>query len=85
MGISYEPDVTDMRQSPAIILWQELEKKGASVSFHDEVVKEFEGKTSMALAPNSFDLVVVAVTHSDLVVEKVIQCLITRKQSQFSS
>jgi UDP-N-acetyl-D-glucosamine dehydrogenase len=72
VGISYKPDVTDMRQSPSIVLWQELEKKGALVSFHDEVVKEFEGKTSMALAPNSFDLVVVAVAHSNLVVEKVI-------------
>ena len=73
VGISYKPDVTDMRQSPAIVLWQELEKKGALVSFHDEIVKEFEGNTSMALAPNSFDLVVVAVTHSNLEVEKVIK------------
>jgi len=72
VGISYKPDVTDMRQSPSIVLWQELERKGALVSFHDEIVKEFEGKTSMALAPNSFDLVVVAVAHSNLVVEKVI-------------
>jgi UDP-N-acetyl-D-glucosamine dehydrogenase len=72
VGFSYKPDVTDMRQSPSIVLWQELERKGALVSFHDEIVKEFEGKTSMALAPNSFDLVVVAVAHSNLVVEKVI-------------
>ena len=72
VGISYKPDVTDMRQSPAIVLWQELEKKGASVSFHDEIVKEFEGKTSTALAPNAFDLTVVAVAHSNLEVDKVI-------------
>jgi UDP-N-acetyl-D-glucosamine dehydrogenase len=72
VGISYKPDVTDMRQSPAIVLWQELEKKGALVSFHDELVKEFEGKTSTALAPNIFDLTVVAVTHSNLEVDKVI-------------
>jgi UDP-N-acetyl-D-glucosamine dehydrogenase len=71
-GISYKPDVTDMRQSPAVVLWKELEKKGALVSFHDETVKEFEGKTSTALAPNTFDLTVVAVAHSDLEVDKVI-------------
>jgi UDP-N-acetyl-D-glucosamine dehydrogenase len=71
VGISYKPDVTDMRQSPAIILWQELEKKGALVSFHDEINKEFEGKTSTALAPNSFDLTVIAVAHSNLEVDKV--------------
>ena len=73
VGISYKPDVTDMRQSPSIVLWQELEKKGALISFHDEIVKEFEGKTSTALAPNTFDLTVVAISHSDLVVEKVIK------------
>jgi UDP-N-acetyl-D-glucosamine dehydrogenase len=73
VGISYKPDVTDMRQSPAIVLWQELEKKGALVSFHDELVKEFEGKTSTALAPNIFDLTVVAVAHSNLEVDKVIK------------
>ena len=72
VGISYKPDVTDMRQSPAIVLWQELEKKGVLVSFHDGIVKEFEGKTSTALAPNAFDLTVVAVAHSNLDVDKVI-------------
>jgi len=72
VGISYKLDVTDMRQSPAIVLWQELEKKGALISFHDEIVKEFEGKTSSALAPNAFDLTVVAVAHSSLEVDKVI-------------
>jgi UDP-N-acetyl-D-glucosamine dehydrogenase len=73
VGISYKPDVTDMRQSPAIVLWQELEKKGALVSFHDETVKEFEGKTSTALAPNTFDLTVIAVAHRNLEVDKVIK------------
>ncbi len=73
VGISYKPDVTDMRQSPSIVLWQELEKKGAQVSFHDEIVKEFEGKTTTALVPNSFDLTVVAIAHSGLEVDKVIK------------
>jgi len=73
VGISYKPDVEDMRQSPSIVLWQELEKKGAQLAFHDELVKEFEGKTTTALAPNSFDLVVVAVAHSNLEVDKVIK------------
>ncbi len=72
VGISYKPDVTDMRQSSAIVLWQELEKNGASVSFHDEIVKEFDSKTSTALLPSAFDLTVVAVAHSNLEVDKVI-------------
>jgi UDP-N-acetyl-D-glucosamine dehydrogenase len=72
VGISYKPDVTDMRQSPFIVLWKELEKKGVLVSFHDEIVKDFEGKTSTALLPSTFDLTVVAVAHSNLEVDKVI-------------
>jgi UDP-N-acetyl-D-glucosamine dehydrogenase len=72
VGISYKPDVTDMRQSPSIVLWKELEKKGVLVSFHDEIVKDFEGKTSTALLPSTFDLTVVAVAHSNLEVDKVI-------------
>jgi UDP-N-acetyl-D-glucosamine dehydrogenase len=72
VGISYKPDVTDMRQSPAIVLWKELEKKGALVSFHDEIVKEFEGKTSTSPASDTFDLTVVAVAHSNLEIDKVI-------------
>ena len=39
---------------------------------NDEVVKEFEGKSSTALLPSTFDLTVVAVAHSSLEVDKVI-------------
>ncbi len=72
VGISYKPDVIDMRQSPALVLWQELEKKSALVSFHDDLVKDFEGKTSTDLIPNAFDLTVVAITHSNLDKDKVV-------------
>ena len=72
VGISYKPDVTDMRQSPSLSLWKALEKAGVQVSFHDEVVNEFEGKKSSPLAEKAFDLTVVAIAHSNLEVNKVI-------------
>jgi len=72
VGISYKPDVTDMRQSPSISLWKELEKAGVQVSFHDEVVNKFEGKKSTPLAEKAFDLTVVAISHSNLEVNKVL-------------
>jgi UDP-N-acetyl-D-glucosamine dehydrogenase len=72
VGISYKPDVTDMRQSPSISLWKALEKAGVQVFFHDEVVNEFEGKKSTALTDNAFNLTVVAIAHSNLEVNKVI-------------
>jgi len=72
VGISYKPDVTDMRQSPSISLWRALEKAGVQVFFHDEVVNEFEGKKSTPLAEKAFDLTVVAIAHSNLELNKVL-------------
>ena len=73
VGISYKADVTDLRESPSLVLLKELQNSGANVVFHDDVVKEYNGAKSTPLAPNSFDLTVVAVHHEDLAVESVIQ------------
>jgi UDP-N-acetyl-D-glucosamine dehydrogenase len=73
VGISYKADVTDLRESPSLVLLKELQNSGANVVFHDDVVKEYNGSKSTPLAPNSFDLTVVAVHHNDLAVESVIK------------
>ena len=72
VGISYKGDVTDLRESPSLVLLKELQNSGANVVFHDDVVKEYKGAKSTPLAPNSFDLTVVAVHHNDLAVDSVI-------------
>jgi UDP-N-acetyl-D-glucosamine dehydrogenase len=72
VGISYKADVTDLRESPSLVLLKELQNRGANVLFHDDVVKEYDGAKSTPLAPNIFDLTVVAVHHSDLAVDSVI-------------
>jgi UDP-N-acetyl-D-glucosamine dehydrogenase len=66
VGLSYKPNVLDLRQSPSLVLLSELEKLGTKVVFHDETIKEFNGKKSTPLTDNAFDLVVVAVRHSNL-------------------
>jgi len=73
VGISYKADVTDLRESPSLVLFKELQNSGANVVFHDDVVKEYNGAKSTPLAPNGFDLTVVAVHHSDLPVDSVIK------------
>ena len=73
VGISYKADVTDLRESPSLDLLEELQNNGANVVFHDDVVKEYNGAKSTPLAPNSFDLTVVAVHHNDLAVDSVIE------------
>jgi len=72
VGISYKAEVTDLRESPSLVLLKELQNSGANVVFHDDVVKEYNGSKSTLLTPNSFDLTVVAVHHSKLAVDKVI-------------
>ena len=48
-GISYKPNVADMRESPVIELMKELSKLGAMISWHDPLVKEWGGHNSIAL------------------------------------
>jgi UDP-N-acetyl-D-glucosamine dehydrogenase len=66
IGLSYKADLSDLRQSPSLVLWQELEKQGVKVSFHDEIVKVYEGVESSLLTVNTYDLSVVAIRHSNL-------------------
>ena len=72
VGLSYKADVSDLRQSPSLILLKELQNSGANVFFHDEIVKDFNNLKTTPLTPNSFDLTLVAVHHSNLAVDKVI-------------
>ena len=73
VGVSYKADVTDLRESPSLVLLKELQNSGANVVFHDDVVKEYSGAKSTPLEPNGFDLTVVAVHHSNLDVDSVIK------------
>jgi UDP-N-acetyl-D-glucosamine dehydrogenase len=66
VGLSYKPNVSDLRQSPSLVLWKELDEQGAKVSFHDEIIMDYAGNKSTPLTQNAFDLVVVAVKHKYL-------------------
>ena len=35
LGIAYKGDIDDLRESPALKVWEELEKRGAKVIYHD--------------------------------------------------
>jgi UDP-N-acetyl-D-glucosamine dehydrogenase len=74
VGLSYKKDVMDIRQSPSIDLWKELENQGCQVSFHDDLVGSFNGINSSNLSEHFFDLVVIAVGHSDLDINALMKC-----------
>ena len=70
IGISYKPNVSDVRESPAINLIRELRALGASVFWHDDLVKRWNEEVSTALNEN-FDLAIVATTHGNLELAKL--------------
>jgi UDP-N-acetyl-D-glucosamine dehydrogenase len=58
VGIAYKPGVADVRESPALKLMKALAIAGADVSWHDDVVGQWNGEKSVALSP-AFDLAIV--------------------------
>ena len=62
VGVSYKPDISDTRESPADSVIKELEHKGAEVSWHDPLVESFNGQSSASIR-GDYDLALVLVKH----------------------
>ena len=79
VGVAYKPDVSDVRETPATGLISLLRKEGAVVSWHDHLVLEWNGESSVPLA-SDYDLVVLVNPHSsvDLTVLDGVPVLNTR-------
>jgi UDP-N-acetyl-D-glucosamine dehydrogenase len=65
IGVSYKPNVADVRETPVEALINGLKKSGAVVSWHDDLVKSWNGQASVALG-SSFDLAILATPHDYL-------------------
>ena len=70
LGIAYKGDIDDLRESPALKVWEELEKKGARVEYYDPYCKNTKWKNSIVesvvLTPDlvaSYDAIVVTTWH----------------------
>ena len=70
VGVSYKPNVADVRESPVEALINGLKQKGAQVSWHDDLVKAWNGEKSVALS-NNFDLAIIATPHDYLDLTKL--------------
>ena len=64
-GISYKSNISDLRESPALDLIKELAMAGATVSWHDPLVPDYEGQQSMALT-SEIDLGLIVTPHSQI-------------------
>lgn len=70
IGVSYKPNVSDVRETPVESLIVGLKQKGAQVSWHDDLVKAWNGEKSVALS-NHFDLAIIATPHDYLDLTKL--------------
>jgi len=70
IGVSYKPNVSDVRESPVEALISGLKQNGAYVSWHDDLVKEWNGETSVALS-SKYDLAILATPHNYLDLTKL--------------
>jgi len=62
VGVAYKPDVSDVRESAASALIDGLRAAGATVAWHDALVGQWRGESSVALSP-SFDLAILVNVH----------------------
>ena len=62
IGVSYKPNVADIRETPVEALISGLKESGAVVSWHDDLVKSWNGESSVAMG-SGFDLAILATPH----------------------
>jgi UDP-N-acetyl-D-glucosamine dehydrogenase len=68
LGVSYKPDIGDMRESPALKVIELLRAAGADISYHDPHVPELAelGLSSVELDPAAYDAVAIVTDHSGI-------------------
>jgi UDP-N-acetyl-D-glucosamine dehydrogenase len=70
-GLAYKPNIADTRESPTVILIDELEKEGAKVSWHDPLVLNWKESTSVELSGESYEVTIVAILHDSMDIAKI--------------
>lgn len=70
IGVSYKPNVADVRETPVEALILGLKNKGAEVFWHDDLVTEWNGEESVALS-SQYNLAILATPHDYLDLTKL--------------
>ena len=69
VGVAYKEETADIRQSPALKIWQELEKSGMDVSYHDPYVGRVNGTLSQKITTETLsghDLIIITTAHKKI-------------------
>lgn len=82
LGVTYKPDISDLRESPAAALADRLEQLGAVVRYHDPYVTRWQrtehggpvltGETDAYAAAASADITVLLQPHRDYDLERIV-------------
>ncbi|GAB1431741.1 nucleotide sugar dehydrogenase [Spirochaetota bacterium] len=81
MGIAYKPNIDDARESPALLVMQEVAKKGSIVLYHDPYIDEvtdekgnyYKGEQLTDELLSSVDCVVFTTNHDCFDVDHIVQ------------
>jgi len=81
MGIAYKPNIDDARESPALLVMQEVAKKGSIVLYHDPYIDEvtdekgnyYKGEQLTDELLSSVDCVVFTTNHDCFDVEHIVE------------
>jgi UDP-N-acetyl-D-glucosamine dehydrogenase len=80
LGVAYKPDIDDARESPALLVMEQVIRKGAEVSYHDPFIPEVADEhgrkwKSVELTDKAImeaDCVVFTTNHSCFDVERIV-------------
>jgi UDP-N-acetyl-D-glucosamine dehydrogenase len=70
IGLSYKVNLADVRETPVSSLIEKLRAKGARVFWHDDLVKEWNGESSVSIS-SDFDLAILATPHDGIDLTKL--------------
>jgi UDP-N-acetyl-D-glucosamine dehydrogenase len=70
VGVAYKPNVADVRETAAELVIEHLRSQGAVVSWHDDVVGNWKGESSVEL--QGADIAVVVTKHDSVDEKKIL-------------
>ncbi|MBI4067729.1 nucleotide sugar dehydrogenase [Candidatus Gottesmanbacteria bacterium] len=76
IGVAYKPNISDIRESPALHIWHLLERKGHKVNYHDPFVPRINRTSSLQLSPETIahhDVIIITTNHSSVDYEILIK------------
>lgn len=80
LGVAYKPDIDDARESPALLVMEQVARKGATVLYHDPYIPEATDEhghryVSVELTDKAIadaDCVVITTNHECFDVDRIV-------------